>query len=94
MKHQLILLISLIMITSCSDHDLKMREKSITVDDIAEIVKNLGSDEFMGRKPFTPGEKITIDYLAGELKKIGFEPAFNDSYFQPGPMRSEKRFRD
>ena len=40
----------------------------------------------MGRKPFTPGEKITVDYLAGELKRIGFEPAFDGSYFQPVPM--------
>jgi len=86
MKHYLILLISLIIITSCSDRDLKKGEESITAGDMAEIVKNLGSDEFMGRKPFTPGEKITIDYLAGELKRIGFEPAFNGSYFQPVPM--------
>jgi Zn-dependent M28 family amino/carboxypeptidase len=40
----------------------------------------------MGRKPFTPGEKITVDFLAGELKKIGFEPAFSGSYFQSVPM--------
>ena len=85
-KYYLILLIYLILITSCSDRDLKRGEKGITVPEIGEIVKNLGSDEFMGRKPFTPGEKITIDYLAGELKRIGFEPAFNDSYFQKVPM--------
>jgi Zn-dependent M28 family amino/carboxypeptidase len=86
MKYYLLLLISLSIITSCSDRDLKKGEESITAGDMAEIVKNLGSDEFLGRKPFTPGEKTAIDYLAGELKRIGFEPAFNGSYFQPVPM--------
>lgn len=86
MKYYIIILISLLLITSCTDNDLQKGEKSITAVDMTEIVKKLGSDEFMGRKPFTPGEKITIDYLAGELKRIGFEPAFNNSYFQPVPM--------
>jgi Zn-dependent M28 family amino/carboxypeptidase len=85
-KYYLILLISLFFITSCSDRELKKGEKSITADDMAEIVKNLGSDAFMGRKPFTAGEKITVEYLADKLKRIGYEPAFNDSYFQPVPM--------
>jgi Zn-dependent M28 family amino/carboxypeptidase len=86
MKYFFILLITLLLAASCSDRDLKLREKSITTADLANYVKNLGSDEFMGRKPFTAGEKIATDYLAGELKRIGFEPAFNGSYFQPVPM--------
>jgi len=72
--------------SSCKDNDLKNGEKSITTSDLENYVKSLGSDEFMGRKPFTPGEKITIDYLAQQLERIGFEPAFNGSYFQPVPM--------
>jgi Zn-dependent M28 family amino/carboxypeptidase len=86
MKNYLILMIFSIVMSSCRDTDFEKGEKSITTAGIAEIVKNLGSDEFLGRKPFTAGEKITIDYLAGELKRIGFEPAFKDSYFQPVPM--------
>ena len=86
MKYVYIFLIPLLLTASCNDRDLRLREKSITVSDLESYVKNLGSDEFMGRKPFTPGEKITIGYLAGELKRIGFEPAFNGSYFQPVPM--------
>ncbi len=73
-------------LTSCSNSELQKAEESITGPELSEYVKNLGSDEFMGRKPFTEGEKITVNYLAEELKKIGFEPAFNGSYFQPVPM--------
>jgi len=86
MKKHIFLLIIIISFSSCIDNDLKRGENSITVPDLEKIIMNLGSDEFMGRKPFTPGEKITINYLAGELKRIGFEPAFNGSYFQPVPM--------
>ena len=74
------------MIASCTNNDLKKGEKSITVYDLAKYVSKLASDDFMGRKPFTSGEKITTEYLAGELKKIGFDPAFNGSYFQQVPM--------
>lgn len=70
---------------SCTDQDLKRGEKSINTKDLSEYVSKLGSDEFMGRKPFTEGEKITVDYLAEQLKRIGYQPAFGDSYFQKVP---------
>lgn len=76
----------MLLTSSCSNNDLKDSQNIINTSDLAYYVKNLGSDEFMGRKPFTPGEKITVDFLAGELKKTGFDPAFNRSYFQPVPM--------
>ena len=79
-------MILILLASSCRYNDLKNSQKIITSSGLAYYVKNLGSDEFMGRKPFTPGEKITVDFLAAELKKTGFQPAFNGSYFQPVPM--------
>jgi Zn-dependent M28 family amino/carboxypeptidase len=66
--------------------DFENARKSINTPDLESYVKELGSDRFMGRAPFTMGEKITVEYLADQLKKIGFEPAFNGSYFQDVPM--------
>jgi len=86
MRNLLILLVILVLNASCNNRDLEQSEQNITVEGLQYYIKNLASDEFMGRKPFSPGEKITIDFLADELKKIGFEPAFNGSYFQPVPM--------
>jgi Zn-dependent M28 family amino/carboxypeptidase len=86
MKHNIILFIIMLLASSCRDNDLKNGEKIINTSDLAYYVKNLASDEFMGRKPFTPGETITVNFLADELKKIGLEPAFNGSYFQKVPM--------
>lgn len=49
-------------------------------------VKTLASDEFMGRKPFTEGEEITLDWLEQTFKKVGLQPGNGDSYFQNVPM--------
>jgi Zn-dependent M28 family amino/carboxypeptidase len=86
MKYSIVLLTILLLSASCNNHDLKNSQSSIKVSDLEYYVKNLASNEFMGRKPFTPGETITVNFLADELKKIGFEPPFNGSYFQKVPM--------
>lgn len=59
---------------------------TITADELREYTMTLGSDSFMGRKPFTEGETITVSYLAEELEKIGFEPLFGKSWVQSVPM--------
>ncbi len=82
-----ILVTSIVAISlSCNDNDLKRGEDSINSKDMESYIRSLASDEFMGRKPFTPGEKKTVDYLAEQLKRIGYEPVFGDSYFQEVPM--------
>ncbi|WP_026966132.1 M28 family metallopeptidase [Algoriphagus terrigena] len=58
------------------------------VADIEPNLITLSSDEFMGRMPFTEGEKITTDFLETEFKKLGLEPGNGDSYFQDVPMVS------
>lgn len=50
---------------------------------LREWTKTLGSDEFGGRMPMTEYETKTIRYLADEMKALGLQPAFGDSYFQP-----------
>ena len=49
-------------------------------------ISTIGSDDFGGRKPMTEYEDKTINYLAGELQKLGLEPAFDRSWFQPFEM--------
>ena len=46
-------------------------------------IQTLGADDFGGRLPMTEYEGKTLDYLAAEMKAIGLQPAFGDSYFQP-----------
>ncbi len=72
----------LFILSACT---LQNRE-AVNVDNLKRVVKEISDDSFMGRKPFTLGETLSIEYLAKELKNIGFEPAFNGSYFQEVPM--------
>jgi len=76
-----------VIISSCTaDSDFRKAASTITTAELRSYTQTLGSDSFMGRKPFTEGEKITVSYLSDELGKIGFEPAFGGSWFQEVPM--------
>lgn len=59
---------------------------SITEPEIAEHLATLASDEFGGRAPSSPGEELTVDYLAGELARLGLEAGNGDSYYQEVPL--------
>lgn len=53
-------------------------------------VEVLASDEFGGRKPLTPYEKLTVDYIVDTYKQLGLQPANGDSYIQNVPLLSVK----
>lgn len=58
------------------------------VSDLEPYLIKISSDEFMGRLPFTEGEKVTTSYLESEFKTLGLEPGNGYSYFQDVPMVS------
>ena len=53
---------------------------------IATHLERLASDDFLGRKPFTKGETLTVNYLKDEFSKLGLSPGNGDSFFQEVPM--------
>ena len=78
---------TLLVVTACNVHNpVQQANKSIDTTDMIEYVRKLGSDEFLGRKPFTKGEKLTLDYLKKEFKRLGLKPANDGSYLQEVPM--------
>ncbi len=88
MKRLFIYSIILLAIAACTSRmaDFNNALKSINTEDLEECVSIVGSDSFMGRALFTEGEKLTINYLSEQLELIGFEPAFDGSYFQYVPL--------
>lgn len=83
----ILLLSAILLISSCNDErDMRNAALTITPDELRAYTKTLGDDSFMGRKPFTEGETVTVKYLAEQLEEIGFEPLFGDSWFQDVPM--------
>ena len=70
-------MIPLLLLCACA----LAQEKDETL--LRNWIQTLASDEFGGRKPMTSHETLTINYLADELNRMGLEPAFNGSWFQP-----------
>ena len=81
-----VFLVSLLAASCSEEGALRRAADTITADELRNYTMTLAADSFMGRKPFSPGEAVTVGYLAGELQKIGFRPAFGDSWFQSVPM--------
>ncbi|MGB5355901.1 MAG: M28 family metallopeptidase [Eudoraea sp.] len=86
MKNYLKFLI-LILFVSCGNEE-KDSENLVEVNQITigNHIERLASDEFLGRKPFTEGEVITVNYLKDEFEKLGLLPGNGNSYFQDVPM--------
>lgn len=59
---------------------------NVSEDSLRLYTKTLSSDEFMGRMPFTPGEKVTVDYLQQKLSAFGLEPGNGEEYVQEVPL--------
>jgi Zn-dependent M28 family amino/carboxypeptidase len=72
-------------LTACSS---KSESYQFQVTDLEPNLITLSSDEFMGRMPFTEGEKLTTSFLESKFKEMGLEPGNGDSYFQEVPMVS------
>ncbi len=72
-------------LTACSP---KSESYQFQVADLEPNLITLSSDEFMGRMPFTEGERLTTSFLESKFKEMGLEPGNGDSYFQEVPMVS------
>ena len=59
----------------------------ISADRIKEDVRQLSSDDFLGRGPGEPGDEKTVTYLADAFAKAGLEPGGeNGTFFQEVPL--------
>ncbi|MDB5231982.1 MAG: putative aminopeptidase [Chitinophagaceae bacterium] len=78
-----------ILVFACNEKQAIETEDGLaafSADSLANNIKQLSSDDFMGRKPFTEGETKTIDFLQTKFKSLGLEPGNGNSYLQDVPM--------
>jgi Zn-dependent M28 family amino/carboxypeptidase len=59
---------------------------AFSADSLKQHVAVMASDSFIGRKPFTQGETLTIEYLQKQFRAIGLEPGNGNSFLQEVPM--------
>lgn len=91
MKYLLSLLLVASLLVACDNkphYDPQAGLDSFTEAGFEKHLKQISSDEFMGRMPFTEGETKTLAYLEDEVKKLGLEPGNGTSYRQEVPMAS------
>ena len=81
-------ILSLCILTSCTDaSENEINEApGVTVDELSSYIKELSSDYYLGRKPFTEGEKRTVKYLVEQCREIGLAPGNGDKYTQDVPL--------
>lgn len=84
--------IALITLFSCnnaenkSDTNESSALSSISEEGFIRTVKDLSSDEFQGRMPFTEGEAKTINYIKEQFLGLGLKPGNGTSFFQEVPL--------
>lgn len=61
----------------------ELAAQEITADYIEGAVRFLSDDLLEGRGPSTRGDRLTQLYLATEMQKLGLDPGFNGSWYQP-----------
>ncbi|MEO6949137.1 MAG: M28 family metallopeptidase [Ginsengibacter sp.] len=87
---KLLAILSLIVFISCNQNSKSTNTSddlaSFNADSMKHDLSIIASDSFMGRMPFTEGERKTIEYMQTRFKEIGLEPGNGDSYLQAVPM--------
>jgi Zn-dependent M28 family amino/carboxypeptidase len=64
---------------------------AIDANRLAEHVRVLASDSFLGRGPATAGETKTVEYIAAQFRAAGLEPGGpNGSWYQEVPLLQSK----
>ena len=84
------ILLSGLFLFSCSSTKKNSGESAIQYKNIEKHILELSSDRYLGRMPMSSTENITVDYIAGQMKEIGLEPANNGSFFQEVPLLAVK----
>ena len=85
-RHLLLICVPAILTACAGDAG---RDAPLATIDAAEFrthVARLASDEFEGRKPGTRGERITIEYLESQFKRLGLTPGNGNDYTQRVPI--------
>ncbi len=88
---------SLLFLAACNQKESASTEEGLGIfstDSFTVAVKHLSSDEFQGRKPFTPGEAKSIAYIQNKYAALGLEPGNGNSFFQDIPMVNIKAKAD
>jgi Zn-dependent M28 family amino/carboxypeptidase len=85
-------LIIFVLVSGCyQKNNIAFREdglNSFSAERLKQNIAVLAADSLTGRKPFTPGETKTINYIRQQFLAAGLEPGNGNSFLQEVPMVS------
>ena len=77
----------LLILSSCNEGtELVDSTPEVSEVSIMQHITKLSDDDFLGRKPFTAGDTLTVNYITAQMQKLGLEPGNSGSYTQEVPM--------
>lgn len=94
MKIRLVALLLFALLTACvaktgryAPEAILPAENSISGENLLAHIRVLSSDQYEGRAPGTEGERLTVNYLTYQFRKLGLAPGNPDgSYVQKAPL--------
>lgn len=87
MQRSLLTMVATILLVACAAE----RASAPGIDGLDEAtfrrhLATLSADEFAGRKPATPGEEKTVEYIRQQFAAVGLKPGNGSTYFQSVPL--------
>jgi Zn-dependent M28 family amino/carboxypeptidase len=87
MQRSLLTMVATILLVACAAE----RASAPAIDGLDEAtfrrhLATLSADEFAGRKPATPGEEKTVEYIRQQFAAVGLKPGNGSTYFQSVPL--------
>ncbi|HSC09216.1 MAG TPA: M28 family metallopeptidase [Steroidobacteraceae bacterium] len=87
MQRSLLTMVATILLVACAAE----RASAPAIDGLDEATFRrhlvaLSADEFAGRKPATPGEEKTVEYIRQQFAAVGLKPGNGSTYFQSVPL--------
>lgn len=86
-----ILFASALLTAACSvnsRHDRENAKKAATVEHLKRYTEAISHDSCQGRKPFSRGAELAVEYIARQMEEIGLKPYADGSYLQQVGIRS------
>jgi aminopeptidase YwaD len=88
---KIVLLWSLVVLSGCSASYRLAKQNELLQNAMTSYVTYLADDRLEGRRTGTAGEKLAMEYIAGQFSKAGLAPKGTDGYFQSFSVNEGKK---
>lgn len=85
---------SLILLASAGSAQKLKKADKLIVTNLQSHISFLADDKLEGRRAGSPGEKLAMEYIAGQFKSLGLTPKGTNGFFQAFEIQEGKQIKD